>query len=326
LWDKEVADAFGRDLFASDPAFYDTNVSLGKAGVVGFADAARLRGVSALVKMLLTHQSSDQLGDQPLLNYVLHKTGLGNFRLLDRYYRRARSLQDLPLARRRGLAHFDVPLAVTDGSAKAALMRSYLDALRRHGEEGEEDNTDVELNLSIPGHMDPKELDRLARLARKVAANGCIVEIGSLFGQSSWTLVKNTHPSVTVYCLDPWVREPWILPLEEQAGQNLSIETFRKNVADISNVIPLRGHSPREFVGWQRTIDLLFIGTVRTNPELHYNLTFWAGFVRPGGWICGHGYSDEFPEVNRLAAACGTEPDVTGTLWSIRVADDPPIP
>ena len=109
----------------------------------------------------------------------------------------------------------------------------------------------------------------------------------------------------------------------------MSLDAFRKNVAGISNIIPLPGYSPREFVGWQRGIDLLFIGNVRTNPDLHYNLTFWADFVPPGGLICGRGYSDEFPdvntEVNRLATARGTAPDVTGTLWSIRVPDAPPI-
>jgi hypothetical protein len=114
--------------------------------------------------------------------------------------------------------------------------------------------------------MDATELNRLARLARRVPPNGCIVEIGSLFGQSSWILAKNAPPSVNVYCLDPWVREPWILPLEERVGQNLSFDTFRKNVVGISNLIPLRAYSPREFVGWQRRIDLLFIGNVRTNP------------------------------------------------------------
>ena len=210
-------------------------------------------------------------------------------------------------------------------SAKASLMMSYLDALHRHSEEGEEEDLDVELNLSIPGQMDATELDRLARLAHEVAPNGCIVEVGSLFGQSSWSLAKNTPANATVYCLDPWVREPW-MPIEERAGQGLYLETFRKNTDGLSNIIPLRGYSPREFVGWQRTIDLLFLGTARANPGLHYNLTFWAGFVRPGGWICGHAYCNEFPdvktEVDRLAAGVGTRVTVAETLWSMRVPED----
>ena len=168
----------------------------------------------ALAKML-ARQGPDRLGEKPILNYVLHKTGFGNFRVLDRYYRLGRGSEDLTPTQRRGLARFEVPSSVTGTSAKAALMRGYLEALHRHEEEGGEDNTDIELNLSIPGHMDATELDRLASLARRVPPNGCIVEIGSLFGQSSWVLAKNAPLSMTAYCLDPWVREPGILPLEE---------------------------------------------------------------------------------------------------------------
>jgi hypothetical protein len=327
LWDEDVANNFGRNLFTSDPAFYDTNVSFGNASVVGFATTARIRGVGALGRMIATRQSPDQFDDKPILNYILHKTRLGNFRMLDRYCRLARSLEDVPPAERRGLTLFDAASGTSSAPAKASpTMRSYLDALRRHEAEREEDRTEVELNLSIPGQMEVTDLEGLARLARRVAPHGCIVEVGSLFGQSSWTLAKNTHTSVTVYCLDPWVREPWMLPIEERAGQGLSLETFRENTAGLSNIIPLRGHSPREFVGWQRTIDLLFLGTARANPGLHYNLTFWAVFVRPGGWICGHAYSDEFPdvktEVDRLAAAVGSRVEVSETLWSISVPED----
>jgi hypothetical protein len=182
------------------------------------------------------------------------------------------------------------------------------------------------LNLSIPGQMEAEELERLAKLARGVPPNGCIVEVGSLFGLSSWTLAHNTHASVTVYCLDPWVREPWMLPIEELAGQPLSFEAFRKNVSAVSNIISLRGYSPRDFIGWQRTIDLFIENNVHANPVLHQNLNFWARFVRPGGCICGHAYSDEFPdvmaEVERLAAALGAEAKVMGTLWAIVVPPD----
>jgi hypothetical protein len=283
LWDEGEAEKLGRNFSASNLEFCDANVSFGNSGMVGFANTARIKGVNALVRMLASRRSSDTFGNQPILNYVLHKTRLGNFQALDRYCRVARSLQDVPPAERRGLTLFDAASGTSSASAEASLMRSYLDALRRHEAEREEHRTDVELSLSIPGQMEVTELDRLASLARRVAPNGCIVEVGSLFGQSSWTLAKNTHTSVTVYCLDPWVREPWMLPIEERAGQGLSLQTFRENTAGLSNIIPLRGSSPREFVGWQRTIDLLFLGTARANPGLHYNLTFWAGFVRPGG-------------------------------------------
>jgi hypothetical protein len=39
-------------------------------------------------------------------------------------------------------------------------------------------------------------------------------------------------------------------------------------------------------------------------------------------WICGEGYVDEFDvkgEVDRLAAALGTQPEITGSFWAVQL-------
>ncbi len=329
LWDEGVGNFFGRLLYAADPSFYDTRVALGNAGVVGFSNTALVRAVNDLVRMIASRQDPERLRiytDQAILNYVLHKIDLGDFELLNRYCRLTRTVNEVPPAKRRGIVHFHLASGGSDAFEKALAMRSYLDGLLRHVGHSENGGGDVDITLSIPGQMAHAELDRLARLARSVPPNGCIVEVGSLFGLSSWTLAKNAPPSATVYCIDPWVREPWMSPLEEQTGQVLSFESFRNNVAGISNIIPLPGYSPREFVGWQRTVDLVFEDSVHTNPILNDNLSFWVRLVRAGGIICGHDYCDQFPdvraEVDRLAAHFGIPVEVTGTLWSMRVPDD----
>jgi hypothetical protein len=329
LWDDGTGNYFGRLLYAADPDFHDTRVALGNAGVVGFNNTALIRAVNDLVRMIASRQDPERLriyGDQPILNYVLHKIDLGDFEILNRYCRLTRTVNEVLPAERRGMVHFYLASGMTDAFVKASVMGSYLNGLFQHVGEGESGGGDVDVDLSIPGQMAPAELDRLARLARGVPPNGCIVEVGSLFGLSSRTLAKNALTSVTVYCIDSWVREPWMSFVEQQAGQVLSFESFRNNVAGISNIIPLRGYSPRDVIGWQRTVDLVFEDSVHSNPVLHENLSFWARFVRPGGIICGHDYCDEFPdvtaEVDRLAAHFGTRAEVTGTLWSMRVPDD----
>jgi predicted O-methyltransferase YrrM len=324
-WEDWRAGYFGRDLYASDPEFYDTTVCLGNAGVVGFDNTARVEPVNDLVRMIAARQSPEQLRmftDQQILNYVLHKTGAGDFHSLDKYCRLARSLDEAPVAERRGMTHFHLASGTEDASPKTTVMQSYMEVLDRYlAQQDDDSGAGVELTTAIPGRMHIKELERLAILARRVPPNGCIVELGSLFGLSSWTLAKNAHPSVTVYCVDAWVREPWMLPDEEQAGQTVSVETFRKNVAGLGNIVPLQGYSPRDFVGWQRTIDLLFDDCVHTNPVLHQNLQFWTRFVRQGGVICGHDYSEEFPEVkaeaDALAGRLGARVQVVETLWSM---------
>jgi hypothetical protein len=329
LWDEYAGNFFGRYLYDSDPEFYDARPLPGNAGVVGFDNRARVQKVNDLVLTIASRQSSDRLrifSDQPILNYVLHKTGLGNFDVVDRYCRLTRAVEDVPPTGRRGIAHFHLASGAEDALPKISVMRSYLNELDRHAAESEDDRPDVDLNLSIPGQMSAVELERLARLARSVPPNGCIVEVGSLFGLSSWTLAKNTHPSVTVYCIDPWMHEQWMQPVEESAGYTLSLDTFRTNISSIPNIIPLRGYSPRDFAGWRRTIDLIFEDSVHTNPVLHQNLTFWKPFVRRLGVICGHDYCDEFPEVkaevDTMAADMDTRVEVVDTLWSIQVPAD----
>src|SRR5438270_98186 len=134
-----------------------------------------------------------------------------------------------------------------------------------------------------------------------------------------------TRPVSAIFSawIDTWVREPWMLSDEEQAGQIVSVETFRQNVSGLANIVTLQGYSPQDFVGWQRTIDLLFDDCVHTNPTLHKNLTFWTPFVRTGGWLSGHDYSNDFPdvkaEVNELATHWKTPVDFTVTLWSMQL-------
>jgi hypothetical protein len=78
--------------------------------------------------------------------------------------------------------------------------------------------------------------------------------------------------------------------IELQAGQVLSFESLRINVVGTSNIVPLAGYSPRDFIGWQRTVE----DGVHQNSVLHQNLGFWSRFVRAGGVICGHDCCDEF--------------------------------
>jgi hypothetical protein len=299
------------------------------ASVIGLESTACIRASSDVVGMTGTAQMSERaqfFDDQRSADNVVQNTRGGDSDILARYCRLSRAPEDLSPAGRRGLVEFRLASEAADASAKISIMTSYLDNLH-HAAASENNSDGIELNPSIPGRLEVEELEQLASLARRVPPNGCIVEVGSLFGQSAWAIAKNTRANVTVYCLDPWVREPWMLPLEQAAGQTLSLDIFSKNTFGILNIIPLRGHSPRDFSGWQRTIDLLFESSVHGNPALHQNLMFWSRFVRPGGVICVHGYSDELPnikaEVDQFSAALGTQAKVRGTLWSIRVPDDP---
>ena len=58
-----------------------------------------------------------------------------------------------------------------------------------------------------------------------------------------------------------------------------------------------RDNSPHGFAGWHRPIDLLLVHGASANPQLRLDLAFSVPLVRPGDWICGEGYVDEFADL-----------------------------
>jgi hypothetical protein len=132
-WPDYPGNYFGRWLYAADSEFPAT-AALGNSGEIGFDSIARVRTVNELVIAVARRQTPQLLkifGDQPILNYVLHKTGLGNHELLDRYRRLARRLEDAPPEERRGLVHFYLASGAEDVSAKSSMMAAYLESLDR---------------------------------------------------------------------------------------------------------------------------------------------------------------------------------------------------
>lgn len=323
LWPEYTGNFFGRYLYAAEREFPLQGIPLGNAGFIGFPNLYRVRHLYDLLKSVASRQTPQQIKDytdQAILNYVLNKTASGDYSVMNRYGRISRNLTDVPVSERTGFVHFHLDSGVADAASKLSTMKSYLNRLSMPAHETG-NAREVHHNTEISGQLSNREIKRLAQLAKCVPPNGCIVEIGSLFGLSSWILAKNAHPSVTVYCIDPWIREPWMAQIESEAGQYLSLDTFRQNVRDCPNIIPLPGYSPVDFVGWQRRIDLLFEDSVHSNPILHGTLSHWAPLVHENGVICGHDYCDQFPdvkaEVDRLAVARNSQLELVDTLWSL---------
>ena len=178
------------------------------------------------------------------------------------------------------------------------------------------------INRFIPGQLQEEEMLAIEAIAALVPAEGKIVEVGSLLGLSSWIWAKSAHPSVKVYCIDPWERQGAggnFAILAAKAHQTFSIGQFKENVSDCPNIIAKQGFSPRDFSDWSAPIDLYFEDAVHTDPILAENLEFWAGRMKPDGIFCGHDYHDRFPDVKRgaerLAKRYGRRLRVIKTFW-----------
>jgi Methyltransferase domain len=182
------------------------------------------------------------------------------------------------------------------------------------------------IDLSIPGQMSESELRGIENLARKAPKEGCVVEVGSLYGLSSFRWATSVDPSVTVHCIDPWVREPWIVALVESRFPRcpeFGLEAFRTFTASCRNIVPHQGCSPQDFKNWDRPVDIFFDDAVHHNPFIRESLRFWLTKMRPGGIMCGHDYCKQWPdviaEVNKLASELGVFVNTRQWLWWIEL-------
>jgi len=170
--------------------------------------------------------------------------------------------------------------------------------------------------------MTEGELRGLERLARNVPPGGCIVEAGSLYGLSSWTWAKSVDPSVTVYCIDPWKRDQWIVDLVETQIAGCPVfgfEAFSRFTVDCPNIVALKGYSPDDFLDWDKPIDIFFDDALHHNPFFRKSIRYWYTRMKPGGIMAGHDYCDEWPdvmsEVDSLARDLGITVHTRQWLW-----------
>lgn len=178
------------------------------------------------------------------------------------------------------------------------------------------------INIDIPGQLHKEEMCAIELIANLVPENGVILEVGSLLGRSSWIWANSAHPSVRVYCIDPWEAQELACGFNKLAyehGQSFTLEQFKRNTIDCPNIFPLQGYSPRDFFSWNMPIDLYFEDAVHTNPLLHSNLEFWRRYLKPDGIICGHDFTSKFRdvcvEVIRLSKELNRVIRKVRTLW-----------
>lgn len=187
------------------------------------------------------------------------------------------------------------------------------------------------INLNIPGQISELELQAIEEISRAVPSGGIVVEAGSLFGLSSYTWATSVNPSVKVYCIDPWVREQWIIDLVEKKIPGcpvFSFDAFSRFTAGLKNIFPIKGYSPDVVKDWALPIDVYFDDAMHQNPVLRKNLRFWLGKIKPGGIICGHDYCSQWPDVmneaDAIAREFAVEVRIVGTFWAIQLPDNPP--
>ncbi|MEJ2693551.1 MAG: class I SAM-dependent methyltransferase [Candidatus Thiodiazotropha sp.] len=184
-------------------------------------------------------------------------------------------------------------------------------------------------NLDIPGQVSEFELRAIEVVASLLPKNAHIVEVGSLFGRSSWAWAKSSAPSVTVHCIDPWRDNKGVRAMEAQYGVKYGIDAFKQFTSDCVNIETHPGYSPRDFKEWATPIDLYFEDAVHVDPVLSQNIEFWSSKLKPAGILCGDDYRPRFPDVRaaaeRMAKRFGRRLHVVDFFWCL-LPDEAELP
>jgi hypothetical protein len=170
-----------------------------------------------------------------------------------------------------------------------------------------------------------QERELLYSFISKLPNNSIVVEVGTALGGTACVMAA-TNPTITINCVDSFegtvgydyhwipmkIHERQTLTeldtiidncfLNDKSGK-LAFETLTKN---FPNIKLWQGQSPVDFLDWDTKIDVYFEDAKHQNPGLHTNIDFWCRHIKPAGYIIGHDYSLQHPDViiefNKLIA------------------------
>jgi predicted O-methyltransferase YrrM len=153
-------------------------------------------------------------------------------------------------------------------------------------------------NKEIPGQISTADLKALEFLAQTVPKYGIIIELGSLFGKSSWCLAKSCDPTVTVHCVDNW---QYIIHSKQKNlnGKEITKELHIKYTNDCHNIVRHKTQIQNFTKQWSGgRVDLIFIDAIHELKNDFKNcLREWKNrSLKSHGIISGHDYNGEFPE------------------------------
>jgi predicted O-methyltransferase YrrM len=183
--------------------------------------------------------------------------------------------------------------------------------------------SEIQINDDIPRTMTRAGLMYLGHLAQSVPRNGLIVEVGPLFGSSTWVLAKNAHPSVRVITIDTWEPQNWITSLEAKwpGCRPYSRSAFDFYTRDCENVTAVQGMSPEVMKDWNEPVDLFFDDATHGDPGFSESLEFYVPKLVPGGIAAGDDFASGWPNivtgVSRLAEEWKTRPEIIGRVWAM---------
>jgi len=184
----------------------------------------------------------------------------------------------------------------------------------------------VEQALRVPGYVPAKELAFLARTAAQLLPGSLWVEVGSFAGRSllatglalsKGSYLASVEAGVGMQPDDPWTLE--IAANRQRVIRRIGERSVRTESFDEASVAAAARFA-------DRSLDVVFLDADPTEPSLAADIRAWLPKLKPGGLLCGRGYSSDKSSVaaavDRLLPKRSLVPGTT--IWRFRLPKQAP--
>lgn len=168
-------------------------------------------------------------------------------------------------------------------------------------------------------------LGELRFLAKHASESKLIVEAGCFKGRSTRAMADNTNG--VIHAIDPWDgRYEGLGHPRDDAHRILQLDPdgvrkdFYNNLLDYiasGKVIPHTGYF-HHF--WVKSPNMIFIDANHDYVTIHRDICHALFLLQEGGFLCGHDYRGEWPDVIRAVDEIfGLGIDVEESIWWIKL-------
>ena len=166
---------------------------------------------------------------------------------------------------------------------------------------------------NIDGWMFPMEMEFLYNTSKMMNS---VVEVGSWKGRSTHAIASGCKDGV-VYSIDHWQGSEKDITIELAKKEDI-YSIFLTNTKQFKNIRAIRGFSHNVVKQFKEPVDMVFLDATHLYEDIKQDIEDWLPLTNK--LICGHDYSNEFPDVIRAVNEKFGKPDgIVGTIWFVNI-------
>lgn len=157
----------------------------------------------------------------------------------------------------------------------------------------------------ITGWFSVEDSKTYQYLITNIPEDGTIVEIGCWLGKSSSFLADAKKPNQKIICVDTWEGSASELETNHTLVKTHDIyEIFKDNMGD-RDYQAIKKPSVEAAKSFEdNSLDAVFIDAEHTYNAVKADIEAWYPKLKNGGYISGHDYDRNWPEVRRAVNDC----------------------